>query len=127
MAVSYRVIERIEPGVPGGGERKFYAKEKNSGRMDLPAIIWRVEKTSTLSGPDLAGMLQMLLDIVCEGIAQGKIVELGVLGNFRLSLKSSGHDSPEEVGEKSITGARVIFSPGPGLKEQLRSLQYKKV
>jgi len=36
MAIKFKVIERGQPGVPGGGEKKFYASAVMAGELYPP-------------------------------------------------------------------------------------------
>jgi hypothetical protein len=38
MAIKYKVIEKGQPGVVGGGEKKLYASASMSGQMTLNGL-----------------------------------------------------------------------------------------
>lgn len=44
MAVKFNVIERGEPGVVGGGVKKFYASPNMSGEITLAGLTKAIEK-----------------------------------------------------------------------------------
>lgn len=50
MSVTYNVIQRGEPGVAGGGTKKFYASAISTGEANINALTNRIEKISTVSG-----------------------------------------------------------------------------
>ena len=50
MSISFNVIEKGQPGVVGGGEKKFYASPKVEGVLDIDALSRRIEKISAISG-----------------------------------------------------------------------------
>lgn len=127
MAISYHIVKRIEPGVPGGGHRKYYAKAIATGRLDMPEIISRIERRSTLNGADIRGVIYALSDIIKEGLAEGSIVEIGEIGTFRVSLKSTGRDHRQEVGTKSIEKVRVIYKPDAALNNHFKRLVFRKL
>jgi len=127
MSVSYNVIERGEPGVAGGGVKKFYASAKMTGVRDIDWITRQIEKISTVSGADIRAVLYALVDVVPEGMADGNVVMLGDLGNYRFSISSEGHDTPEEVTDQSIRKTRVIFTPGLKFKQMINNLKFKKL
>ncbi|PKP12196.1 MAG: DNA-binding protein [Bacteroidetes bacterium HGW-Bacteroidetes-4] len=127
MAIRYKVIERAEPGVPGGGRRRYFASANVSGEFTLRDATKRIEKTSTINGADIYGVLYALIEVMKDALADGQIFRLGDLGSLRVSLSSQGFDSPDKVTPASIKGARVIFTPGTEIKDLLVSLDYKKL
>ncbi len=105
---------------------KFYALAKSIGRADKDRISTLVARMSSMSSTDSIGMMEAFLTIVPDELAEGRIVELGDFGSFRIGLSSEGSETPEEVTADKITGARVIFTPGRRFKEVLNNLRYQK-
>ena len=64
MSVKYKVIERGQPGVPGGGTKKFYAAAVLSGEKTLAGLTRDIEKISTVSGADIRAVLYALVDVI---------------------------------------------------------------
>ena len=127
MSIAFKVIERGEPGVAGGGQKKFYATQVATGESDIDNLTRSIERTSTVSGADIRAVLYGFVETMMDDLAAGKIVKLGELGNFRVSISSEGKNTGEEVNASAIKNARIIFSPGKKLKKLLQSLDYKKV
>ncbi len=127
MSINFRVIQRGEPGVTGGGEKKFYASTASSGEVNLEKLTKIIEKISTVSGADVRAVLYALVDVIRLNLEDGQIVRLGDLGSMRVTISSEGHLKGEDVTAASIKGAKTIFSPGPGIKEMLNNLKYTKV
>jgi predicted histone-like DNA-binding protein len=81
---------------------------------------------SSLSSADTTGMLEAFLTIVPDELSEGKIVELGEFGTFRISFSSEGSETPEAVSSANITEARVIFTPGKRFRKVLDTLDFQK-
>jgi predicted histone-like DNA-binding protein len=126
MAVKFKVIERGEPGVTGGGEKKFYASPNMSGEMTITELTTSIEKISTVSGADIRAVLYSLIDVMKDALRNGEIVRLGELGSLRISFSSEGKETEEEVNSSCIKSAKVLFSPGKELKTMLKTLEYSK-
>jgi len=126
MAIKFKVIEKGQPGVAGGGEKKYYASAQTTGDMTLPKLTASIEKVSTVSGADIRAVLYAMVDVMKSALADGQIVRLGDLGSLRISIASNGEETPEKVSAKSVKAARTIFSPGVELKNQLKMLKYEK-
>ncbi|MGV4533598.1 HU family DNA-binding protein, partial [Ornithobacterium rhinotracheale] len=60
MPIKYKVIERGEPGVKGGGAKKYYASPNMSGELSLEGLTKAIEKISTVSGADIRAVLYAL-------------------------------------------------------------------
>lgn len=126
MSVKYKVIERGEPGVVGGGNKKFYASLTSSGSLGIEALTDRIQQMSTLTGADIRAVLYAIADIVPQLLSEGQIVTIGDLGNFRLSASSEGSDTEEEVTKANIRKSRILFRPGSKFVNMLSNLEYEK-
>ncbi|MFN8256189.1 MAG: HU family DNA-binding protein [Bacteroidales bacterium] len=127
MSIKFKVIERGEPGVKGGGLKKFYASPVTDGEIDLDALTKAIAKISTVSGADIRAVLYALVDSMDDMLADGKIIRLGELGSLRVSFSSEGLDNEDLVNAKSIKSAKVLFTPGKMIKKMLLTLDYKKM
>lgn len=110
--------------MPGGGELKYYATANATGEVDIDQLSELIEMISTISDIDIAGVLKGLIKVVPRELADGKIVRLGDLGYFRVSVSSEGHETQEEVNTGSITDTRIIFTPGPKFRDMLDTLKF---
>lgn len=127
MPVKYKVIEKGQPGVLGGGTKLNYASLVSGGEMTLEDLSKILEKRSTISGADLRAVVYGIVDAVRDALEDGKIVRLGDLGSLRMSLKSKGEATAEDVSITTIDGVKFIFTPGPLLKDMVKLLKYTKV
>ena len=127
MAIKFSVIQRGEPGVVGGGTKKWYASPQMNGELTLEGLTKWIEKISTVSGADIRAVVYAAVDVIKESLSEGQIVRLGELGSFRTSISSEGKATEKEVTAHSITNARVIFTPAKGLKDMLATLSYEKI
>ncbi|MCU4154573.1 DNA-binding protein [Carboxylicivirga sp. A043] len=126
MAVKYKVIERGQPGVAGGGEKKYYANAVSNGELSLEKLTKRIEKISTVGGADIRAVLYSLVDVMQDGLEEGAIVRLGDLGSLRISISSNGESKEEDITAHSIKSSKCIFTPGKELKKMLKNIEYQK-
>ncbi len=124
MAIPISKIEKGEPGVTGGGEKKWYAYTKATGEADIDQLSELIEMISTVSDIDISGVLKSFIKVVPRELAAGRIVRLGDLGSLRISISSQGHETEDEVSAASVTDVRIIFTPGPALKHMLHNLEF---
>ena len=126
MSIKFKIIERGEPGVVGGGTKKFYASPVMDGEMNLVDLTKAIEKICTVSGADIRAVLYALVDVSVDNLSNGTIIRLGDLGSMRISLSSEGLPTAEEVKASSIKGTSVIYTPGTRIKEMLASAKFQK-
>ncbi len=127
MPVKFNAIQRSQPGVAGGGEKKYYASAKMTGEYNLEQLTEAIEKSSTVGGADIRAVLYALVDIAPEVLAQSNILRQGDLGSLRISVSSNGVNTEEELTAAAIKSARVIFTPGTLIKKALKTLTFQKL
>jgi predicted histone-like DNA-binding protein len=126
MSIKFKVIERGQPGVAGGGEKKYYANAVSAGELTLDGMTRAIEKTSTVNGADIRAVLYAMVEEAVENLSEGRIVRLGELGSLRVSLSSEGSASPAEVTAARVKSAGVVFSPGANIKKMLASATFTR-
>ncbi len=82
MAIKFKVIERGHPGVPGGGEKKFYASANMSGELTLTGLTKSIEKISTVNGADIRAVLYALVGVMQDALANEQNVRVGELEDY---------------------------------------------
>ena len=124
--VNLTKLERVNPQ-DVDAPRKFYAQAVASGKTDLDRLAYLIANQSTVSKPDCKAVLEAFLHNMEDEMRQGRIVELGEIGNFQIGISSRGEDTAEEVSENSVKTAHYNFRPGRALRRSLRTLDYKMV
>lgn len=125
MPVKFNVTPRKDPRNQESTP-KYYATIKSSGRVDTHGIAKSINSMSTVSSVDTAAVLEAFLNVVPDQLADGKIVELGDFGTFRISVSSEGADQAENLSSHHITDVRVLFAPGKRFKQVLDTVQFQK-
>ncbi len=125
MTVQYSVVPKKDPRNLEAPPR-YYPAVVSKGRTGMNRLAERIALMSTFSLADSMGMLTALLYIVADELSQGRIVELGDFGAFRLTIQASGEDDPESVDRYNILEARVQFKPGRPLRDMLKNLEFRK-
>lgn len=125
MSVKFNVTPKKDPRNLEA-QPKYYATVKSDGRADTVAVAKSINKMSTVSAPDTLAVLEAFLDVVPEKLADGRIVELGDFGTFRLTVSSEGETFADDVTARSITDTRVIFTPGKRFKQLLATIEFER-
>ena len=127
MSIEFNVIQRGEPGVVGGGVKKYYASGQSSGEISLGSMGKRIEQMCTVNGADVRAVIYAMLEVMILEMADGKIIRLGELGSLRVNISSEGMEKEEDVKASVIRSAKVVFTPGKDLKNMLETLTYEKI
>ena len=116
MALKFTKVQRELRMGAEAGTVKTYAMAKSSGMCDLEKLCKMISARSTLSSADVKATLDSLNWAMDMELQAGNIVQLGEFGNFRLSVRSEGADTPEEFTAAQIKAAHIVFSPGKSLR-----------
>lgn len=126
MAIKFKAIEKGQPGVVGGGTKKFYASIVIDGEATVDEIVRDIEKFSSLSEPDIRGVILALENVIQTKLSDGKIVRLEKLGSFYPSISSKGENSQAEVTSDTIKEVSINYRPGDRLKKVINEAGFKK-
>lgn len=109
MTVPYKV-RKI--GIKGHRQYgKYIAVPTSSDVIGLDNIAQQIETNCSLTQSDVQGVIIALVSEIKHALLSGKTVDLGVLGRFRVSLKSTPADSPESFTKSNIIGAGINYTP----------------
>lgn len=127
MAIQFKAVEKGQPGVAGGGVKKFYASPVQDGEVTIETLTKGIERACTVNGADIRAVLYALVDQAVDALADGRIVRLGDLGSLRVTLSSQGEPTANQVTSSSIKDASIIFTPGFKIKAMLATAKFTKV
>jgi predicted histone-like DNA-binding protein len=125
MAIKFKTQPRKNPQDMVAPE-KFYAAAISNGETDMESLAEMIAYQSTLTDTDCYAVLRSLEHNIVNELKQGRIVKLGSLGNFQVSISSEGKITPEDVSAADITKSRILFRPGKKLRNLLGTLSYNK-
>lgn len=128
MAIKYKLTEKGEPGVAGGGTKKWYAAVVTDGEVSIDELVRSIEKFSALSEADIRGVIIALENVIQDALANGKIVRLEKLGSLYPGLSSGGVAKKQDfVAKTHIRRTRVNYRPGKRISEALKSADFQRV
>jgi predicted histone-like DNA-binding protein len=125
MSIKFKTIERINPR-DITADKKHYAKVVTQGSTGLMELAELVATQCTVSPADCYAVLIALEGNIIRELKNGRIVHLGELGSYRVSVSAEGMTTADEVVQSTIKKARVLFRPGLGFRNMLKTLTYKK-
>ncbi len=117
MALKFRLINRNNLGKDKGETpRKYYAQAVNNGYVLFDELCTDISEYSTLTSADVKAVLDRMNYLLDKNLRAGRIVQFGEIGNFRLSLGSSGSEDEEDFATNQIRRPKIIFTPGNRLR-----------
>jgi len=125
MTIIYRTIPRINPREPQLAAR-HYASAVPQSKTDIKKISKAISERTSLDHVDTQAVILATVDMIIAELQEGRAVQLGNLGSFSISLSSEGAVSGEKFNSASIKKARIIYRPGPEIKDMLKTLKYDK-
>lgn len=123
--MKYKLIEKGNPS-DKNAPKKWYASPVNSGKVDQKAIAKEIANRSSLTSGDVANVIQNFLELLPNYLIDGKSVQLGDFGTFRLSLSSEGAEEQATFNATKIKGLKVIFTPSSDFKTTLSQTHFEK-
>lgn len=127
MPIKFTVIERPQPGVKGGGEKKWYAAASNNGEMGIDDLVKQIEKFSALSEADIRGVIIALENVIQDALANSKIVRLDKLGSLYTTLSSEEAATAKDFNQNMIKSVGVNYRPGKRILDSMKNAGFEKV
>jgi len=127
MAIRYKPILISQPGVKGGGIRKYFAKSIASGVTSIEKLATYISRASTFNFFEVICALNILVEYICLQLIEGNIVRLYPLGSLRIEIRSEGKENKEDVNASCIKEAHIVFIPSERVRKMLKNLDYKKI
>ncbi|MCR9183724.1 MAG: DNA-binding protein [Flavobacteriaceae bacterium] len=124
--ISISIKSRKNPQDPLAPE-KFYVQTKKDGLTDLERLAYLISNQSTVREPDCLAVLSALVHNMMDEMAQGRVVQLGILGNFQVGVKSEGSETLEEVTISNVKSAHINYRPGRRVKDALKVMKFKLI
>ncbi|MDO4216158.1 MAG: DNA-binding protein [Bacteroidales bacterium] len=79
------------------------------------------------SRADINAILYMAVDCMREMLLEGKKIRLGDLGDFSVSLASTGAETAEKFSAQNITDVKVLWEAGDEFKSLMQDAQFNLV
>jgi len=124
--IKFKVVKKGQPGVAGGGTKKFYAQLVFDGEATIDEIVKDIEKFSALSEADIHGVIIALENVIQDKLSHSRIVRLEKLGSLYPSISSNGEDDEKKITSHSIKRVSVNYRPGVRILNSLKDAGFEK-
>lgn len=127
MPIKYKVREKSQPGVKGGGKKKWYASIINDGEVGIDDLVKQIEKFSTLSEADIRAVIFALENAMQDALANSKIVRLDKIGSLYPTLSSNSAETEREFNANNIKSVNVNYRAGKRILDAMKAAGFEKV
>jgi len=125
MAQGYKLVTRKVSDLKGGEKKaKVFAIAKYNGSTDIETLSKLIEARSAVSSADVKSVLDNLNFVLGLELSAGRIVYLGELGTFRLTVQSEGAESKDKFTGSNVKKAKLRFTPGLFLKKACKTATF---
>lgn len=126
MPIEFVLAERRAPGQPAAA-KKLFAQASSAGETTTRRLAERIAQMSSLSTPDVMGVLEALYQVVPQELAEGRIVRLGDFGSLQVTLQGEGAATEKGFSASLIKTRRVRFREGRGISAALAGAELRRV
>ena len=126
MAMSYKVIEKINPRDPKG-DKMFGAQVVYKGEFTYKELCQNISLRCSMTDSDVEAVLQAFITNVTIMVLNSKNVALGNLGYMTGALGTDLINDPEIFSQNNIRGMRIVFVPSSDVKNELTKVKLTKI
>jgi predicted histone-like DNA-binding protein len=120
------MIRRFNPQNRGAAA-KCYLEAVTRGKLSFEEFLNAVCKDTTLNRDEVRMALNKAFQTILEYSKLGFNVHLGELGYTRVSLRSEGKDTPEEVTAKAVTDIVPHFVFSEHFRSELKKEHLERI
>lgn len=125
MAILFNASGKTNP-MQSDAPMLYYPRAVHTDEIDLETLSELISQSTTLTETDCQAVIYALVHTISKELQQGKIVRLGHLGSFQVSLKGTPSTAPDAVSAKDIKSTSIIYRPGKRFKDMLKKLEFIK-
>jgi len=120
MAIRYRITKRTNT-IANIKKEQFIMQAVNTGTVDIRRISEEISTESTHSIADVIGVITALGIKMKQHLEEGKIVDLGDVGKFKIGFQCKAADEAKELTPKrNIKKFHLNYQPSLEIKHKLK-------
>ena len=118
MALGYRITKRSNN--IGNKENSYILQAITTGTIDIDTLSERISSECTLHSVDVKAVLIALGKKLDFYLKDGKIVDMGDVGKFKMGFKGTAAQKPAILSVNNIEKFHINYQPSLKLKRQLK-------
>ena len=127
--IDYSLGARLSKPNDKNSEKKVYAYAQARQVIDIMALARHIQVHGSPYTRDIiVGVLTKAVDCIREQLLEGNKVQLGEMGAFYVTLRSTGADSADDFNAgANITGVNVRWERGKSYEEMIADASFRYV
>jgi len=126
MSLPVNVVKQKVPAGENAGKEMYFGRVCAGARISFEKLCSKITHHCMVTHSDVSGVLKEILRCAASTLEDGNIVQLGRLGNLRLSAGSSGVEEEGDFSLRHMRKPRVVFSPGKKLCKMIEDVRFRK-
>jgi len=125
MSLKVHTVKRKVLAGENAGREMYFGQVRLNEVVSLEKFSRQVSANTTATPTDVEAVINGLVEVLVDELDDGSIVELGELGNMRMSAGSSGVEKPEDFHCRMMRKPRIVLTPGKPLRDALNATTYE--
>ena len=119
MSLKYELVQRKDRSEGAGPDAKlYYPQMVFQGRVSFEDLCEQVAEESALTSAEVKACMDRIVRIVARNLKEGRSVDCGDLGSFKMNLRSAGTITKEEYDPAvHMRTPGVQYYPGKFLRD----------
>uniref|UniRef100_UPI004048FB03 HU family DNA-binding protein n=1 Tax=Gelidibacter sp. TaxID=2018083 RepID=UPI004048FB03 len=121
MAIKYRITKRSN-NIASEKKTNFIMQAVSTGTIDLDRLCFEISNECTVHQVDIEAVLNALSKKFEFHLKEGKTIDLGNIGKFKIGFKSKAAELEKDLNPKnSIIKYHLNFQPSVKIKRWLKT------
>lgn len=126
MSLKYHLVQRRDMRKGAAADAKLYYPQIRSGeKISFEKLCEAISGHATASKGDVQIVISSLLYMLKMYLDLGLIVQVGELGNFRMTAGGPGVEDKKDFNVSMFKKGKVIFTPGSLLRDVANKASYE--
>lgn len=128
MPLKYHLVLRPDKRKDAAKDSKlYYGQIRSQQTTDFNRLCETISAHSTASKGDVMLVIDGLLYVLTQNLADGNVVQMGEFGNFRMVAGSTGTATEDAFTTTLFKKGRIVFTPGSMLKTITSKPKFEKL
>ena len=106
----------------------YYAQAVSTGYMTFDELCDEISEACALTSADIKAIMDRMNHVLDKNLKAGRIVQFGEIGNFRMTVGSSGSATIEDFNaDTMLRKPKITFSPGSFLQNTRTLAKFERL
>lgn len=129
MPIKYKLIQRKNFAKDAQPDDKlYYASILSNGTVPFDEICESISEETAMTSAEVKGCFDRMVRLLVRHLREGRNVQMGELGSFRMTLGSLGVETESEFNAATMMKRpSIVFTAGKALQEMRDRVTYIRV